>query len=228
MNGIQPVSRSVSILVAVGAIKDNLHRFYHRYAPLQSRWWVQDPYLLIKCLGFNYHYLILDHVCLQLNNLYAIYRSFLCCILSNRYYAIYVASVGFDFLPVTTINEKYGVRYFLESEWKPSYSLGWDFITGLRPRMIRRQIRPDLRRATNYVVLKHPDEIAIGNKHYLCGEEVLHSSRYIQHALHVITAVRKELHFKLLCQENLGDRKGSPWSGGLRCNGSLDGTVFSP
>lgn len=48
-----------------------------------------------------------------------------------------------------------------------------------------------------HVVLKDPVKNAISNEHYLCGEELSSSGRYVQHVLHVMTAVGRELGFKL-------------------------------
>lgn len=43
------------------------------------------------------------------------------------------------------------------------------------------------------VELKQPPANAITNEHYLCGEELSSSGRYVQNVLHVMTAVGKEL-----------------------------------
>ncbi|GAD96170.1 predicted protein [Paecilomyces variotii No. 5] len=48
-----------------------------------------------------------------------------------------------------------------------------------------------------HVVLSHPGENTISNEHYLCGEEISSSGRYVQHVLHVMTAVGYDLGFKL-------------------------------
>lgn len=48
------------------------------------------------------------------------------------------------------------------------------------------------------VELKYPPANAIAREHYLCGEELSSSGRYVHHVLHVMTAVGKELGINVL------------------------------
>ncbi|KAL1847214.1 hypothetical protein Plec18170_008778, partial [Paecilomyces lecythidis] len=63
--------------------------------------------------------------------------------------------------------------------------------------VFRKVFKNPITRKKLHVVLSHPGEDAISNEHYLCGEELSSSGRYVQHALHVMTAVGNDLGFKL-------------------------------